>query len=131
VFRGIKACLLTSTLPNLGDSLGDRGSNTQLDHISRGLENWLSAMFGVQFEDQGNTLPTGRQTDGHSCGVCVINAMEHAIFGVPLFADRDRYRLRVQYFVEAAKYLLNNVGSRFAPERIALTSVPLVSQLCG
>jgi hypothetical protein len=39
--------------------------------------------------------------------------MEHAMFRVPLFADRDRYRLRVQYFVKAVKHLLNNVGIAF------------------
>ncbi|KAF9641889.1 hypothetical protein BDM02DRAFT_3194339, partial [Thelephora ganbajun] len=91
-----------------GDSLGDRGSNVDLQHIRRGLANWLNVAFGALFEDLGSTLPIGRQSDGHSCGICVINAMEHAMFGVPLFTDKNRYSLRIQYFVEAVKYLMYN-----------------------
>jgi len=116
-------------LPDLGDSLGDCSRNTELEHICRGLESWLSVVFEVQFKDLGNTLPTGRQTDGHSCGICVINAIEHAIFGVPLFTDRDRYRLRIQYFVEATEYLLNNVRILFHNRNnyIYLCSLSLLS----
>ena len=55
-------------------------------------------------------FPIGWQNDRHSCGICVINAIEHAIFNVPLFADENRYKLCVWYFVEAVKYLLNDVG---------------------
>ncbi|KAF9779588.1 hypothetical protein BJ322DRAFT_1167867 [Thelephora terrestris] len=93
-----------------GDSFGDRNPNAELQQIRRGLTNWLSVVFGVSFADLGNALPIGQQEDGHSCGICVINAIEHAIFNVPLFTDENRYRLRVQYFVEAVKYLLENVG---------------------
>lgn len=115
---------LTGASPNLGDSFGDRSTNVQLQRIRRGLEKWLSSGFGGRFKDFGNTLPTGRQTDGHSCGVCVINAMEHAIFGVPLFADRDHYRLHVRYFVGVTKYLLDNVGpvSRQKQSHLPLSS---------
>ena len=65
----------------------------------------MRAVFGAKFEDLGNALPIGRQSDGHSCGICVVNAVEHAIFGAPLFIDRNRYNLRTRYFVEAVKYL--------------------------
>ena len=96
-----------------GDSLGAQIPSTDLQRTCRGLENWLSVAFGVPFRDLGNTLPVGRQKDGHSCGVCVINAMEHAMFGVPLFTDEDRFRLRIRYFVEAINYLLDKVGITF------------------
>jgi len=65
--------------------------------MRRGLARWLSIVFGVGFKDLGNTFLIGRQKDGHSCGICVINAIEHAIFGVPLFTDKDRNVLRVRY----------------------------------
>jgi len=123
------ARLLTATLSNLGGSLGDRGPSTQLDHICRGLNNWLNATLGVESEDLGDTLPTGRQMDRHSCGVCVINVMEHAVFGVPLFMDRDHYRLRIQCFVtnfvEAAK-----MWGPVLRQKEVLTSVLLVSPVC-
>lgn len=73
----------------------------------------LSVVFGATFEDLGNTLPIGQQEDSYSCGICVVNTMEHMMFGAPLFTDRDRYCLRVQYFLEAVKYLLNDVRILF------------------
>jgi hypothetical protein len=107
------ACLLTTTLCELGDSLGDRKSSTDLEHICRGLEGWLNVTFGAGFKDLGKTLPIGRQADSYSCGICVINAIEHAMFGVPLFTDSDRHHLRIQYFVGAVKHLLNDVRITF------------------
>ena len=102
-----------TALHDLGDSLS-REPDTEVQHVRRGLANWLKAVFGSAFKDLGSTFLIGRQEDGHSCGICVVNAIEHAMFGAPLFTDGDRYRLRVRYFVEAIKYLLNDVGACFA-----------------
>lgn len=81
--------------------------------MRRGLENWLDAGFGAPYKDMGNTFLIGKQEDGHSCGICVVNAIEHGMFGVPLFTNKDRYALRVQYFVGVVKYLLDNVSVLF------------------
>ena len=105
--------LLTTAFRDLGDSLNGRKSTKDLEHLCRGLKNWLNVAFGAGFKDLGKTFPIGQQADAHSCGICVVNAIEHAMFGVPLFTDGDRYRLRIQYFVEAVKHLLNNVGIAF------------------
>jgi hypothetical protein len=102
--------LKVAVLHDIGDSLGDRVPSTELQHIRRGLKNWLDATFGAPFKDLGGTFLIGRQKDGHSCGICVVNSIEHAMFGVPLFTDKDRHTLRIQYFVEAVKYLLDNVS---------------------
>jgi len=104
---------LTATQCDIGDSFGSQCHYTDLQRMRRGLENWLGTAFRVPFKDLGGTLPIGRQEDGYSCGVCVINAVEHAMFGVPLFTDKDRHALRVQYFVDAVKYLLENVRILF------------------
>lgn len=104
---------LTSVICDLGDSLGNRAPSKELQQLRRGLENWLTTAFGASFKDLGNLLPIGRQEDGHSCGVCVINATEHAIFGVPLFTDKDRYALHVRYFIKVIGYLLDNVRVLF------------------
>ena len=79
----------------------------------RGLENWLGVVFEVPFKDVGNTFPIGRQEDGHSCGICIVNAIESAMFRVPLFTDKDCYALCVQYFVDAVEYLLDNASILF------------------
>lgn len=101
----------------------------ELDHLLRGLENWLVTAFKVPFKDLGNTFPIGRQEDGHSCGICVINAIEHAMFGVPLFIDKNRYAFRVQYFVKAIKYLLDNVRVPYHTQgNNAYTSFSLLGQ---
>lgn len=78
--------------------------------MHRGLKKWLEVVFRALFKDLGNAFLIGQQEDGESCGICVINAIEHAMFGVPLFTDEDRYALRVRYFVEVVKYLLDNVS---------------------
>jgi len=120
--------VLTAAMADLGDSLDDGTDYADLQRIRLGLGAWMEVAFGVKVEDLGNTLRTGRQTDGHSCGVCTINAIEHAILGVPLFAPEDRLSLRVRYFVEAAGYLLRNVRMSFRTgERALFTSSPLVS----
>ena len=101
---------LTVMFCDLGDSLGNRVPSTELQHIRHGLENWLNGGFWGSFEDLGNTFLIGQQQDGYSCGICVVNAIEHAMFNVPLFTDQDCYILRVRYFVEAVGYLVDNVS---------------------
>lgn len=106
----VDSYLLTSIFRDLGDSLGDRDPSTDVQYVRRGLENWLGVAFGVPFKDLGNAFPIGRQEDGSSCGICVVNAIEHAMFGAPLFMNKDRKALRVRYFVAAVTHLLENVS---------------------
>ena len=50
----------------------------------------------------------GTQTDAHSCGICVINAVKASILGDVLFTRETRFRLRLEYFAEAAEYILQD-----------------------
>jgi hypothetical protein len=95
-----------------GDSLTRRDTYTdsKLKPLRTRLRAWLGRLFGGTFEDQGNSLPIGLQQDGNSCGICVLNAMEHAVFGVPLFRHEGRLGLHVRYFVAMTKYALGEVG---------------------
>jgi hypothetical protein len=86
-----------------------------VDDIRRGLRHWLPKVFQQQkgrkaFTDLAMTLPIGSQLDGYSCGVCVINAMECAVLGAALFDHKDRYALRVRYFVDMVTYLYKIVS---------------------
>jgi len=103
-----------------------------LEDLRRGLSNWLPRAFEKKgkkgkkgkgkgdFTDLGGVLPIGTQNDGYSCGICVINAMEYAIFDVPLFKATDRFTLRVHYFLELVAFLLDNVSKPF-PEVPVMT----------
>ena len=77
--------------------------------VSRKLIKWLADVFGGRFTLRKESLPTGRQQDSYSCGICVMNAMDHAAFDVPLFTPRDRHRFRIQYFIDLVKYLYDHV----------------------
>jgi len=65
----------------------------------------MSSAFKVAFTLSPLRIPIGLQLDCYSCGICVMNAMEHALFQVPLFTGNDRHRLRIQYFVNLVTYL--------------------------
>jgi hypothetical protein len=54
-------------------------------------------------------LAIGTQDDGYSCGICVMNAIDHAIYKVPLFTNDMRHALRVSYFVKLTNYVLYDV----------------------
>jgi hypothetical protein len=78
---------------------------------------WCFQVFGEQFKDCGEAFAIGEQDDGYSCGICVINAMESAILGTPLFTHEARYRLRVQCFVTIVRYLVEHVRGWFPNSR--------------
>ena len=79
-------------------------------HGTGELATWVFKGKGP-FKNLGDTLPIGQQKDTHSCGICVMNAMEHVVFGAPLFTARTRESLRIRYFSELVTYLTTNVGS--------------------
>jgi hypothetical protein len=94
-----------------GDS--DQLKYKDLAGLRKRLSTWLTHVFGGSFKDLGSTLSIGKQNDEHSCGICVINAMEHAVLNTALFTHEDRYTLRIRYFVELAEYVLRNVRKPF------------------
>ena len=83
--------------------------------ILHGLERWLKTNFQRSFKNLGQTLPIGTQKDAISCGICVLNALEHALLGAPLFTDDRRNLLRVQYFTNITKLLLDHVSPAYTP----------------
>lgn len=78
--------------------------------ICRGLDRWTVTNFYHPFKNLGQSLPIGTQQDGISCGVCVLNALEHALLDAPLFTHNQRNLLRVEYFTKIAKLLLDRVS---------------------
>ncbi len=72
--------------------------NAAIAQLVCDLQGVLKRMFMSEFSNAGNTLEHGLQNDDHSCGVCTINAIDHALFGTALFIPRMRRVLRCQYF---------------------------------
>lgn len=97
--------------------------------IYAGLEKWLKAIFRFSFEDKGPTFAIGKQEDGHSCGICVINSLEHELFGTALFTHSSRNDLRIRYFTETVRFLLREVRiNPFCGNKLTLTSVVAICQ---
>jgi hypothetical protein len=98
----------------LGDSLNmDRSA--ALADLDAALREWLEPALGAEFEGNGRTLPIGSQNDGNSCGVCVLNAIDHAIFGTALFRPGDRHLVRMNLFAMLAGHLRETVGAPPTP----------------
>ena len=88
----------------LGDSLNmDRSA--ALADLESALRGWLEPVLSVEFVSNGRTLPIGSQDDGGSCGVCVLNAIDHVIFGTALFRPGDRHLVRMNLFALLVGYL--------------------------
>jgi hypothetical protein len=94
-----------------GNSLGYESYKTDIGKICRGLDHWTRIMFYAPFKNVGEVLPIGIQQDGISCGVCVLNALEHEIFDTRLFTHDHRNVLRVQYFIDIMKLFLDHVST--------------------
>lgn len=96
---GLIACTNASELIDmLGDSLISAKESKNMRTIVEDVRAWIFDAFRQSFTDGGNTLAHGQQDDTFSCGVCTVNTIEHAIFGVALFTHRKRHLLRVRCF---------------------------------
>ena len=73
-------------------------------------------MFKKALHGTGRTLEIGHQQDGDSCGICVINSIEHHMFGTALFTHDKRNTHRAYYFRKAVEFLLDKVRIRSFPQ---------------
>jgi len=64
-------------------------------------------MFKKSFRSTGRTLEIGHQQDGSSCGIYVVNSIEHHMFGTPLFTHDERNTFRVYYFTKTVELMLS------------------------
>ena len=92
-----------------GDSL--HGSDQKPMDLQKGLRRWLRLVDDPSYNSGGPRFPIGRQNDGNSCGICVLNAMDHAMFGADLFTHEGRHLVRMDLFRRIARFLLLRVGS--------------------
>lgn len=67
------------------------------------LKKVLENLFNKRFNNDGNTLSHGMQDDTYSCGVCTVNAVDHALFGATVFKPEDRWEIRIGYFTRLVK----------------------------
>ena len=105
--------LLTYSRIGLGNSLKGTSYEKDITKICRGLGRWLGTNFHRSFKNLGQTVPIGTQKDGISCGVCVLNALEHTLLDIPLFTHNRRNLLRMRYFTNITKLLLDHVSMTY------------------
>ena len=78
--------------PRTGDSLPTASEKPALARIVKGVKDVLGVMLNVvgrRIQDAGNTLAHGTQEDSYSCGICTVNAVDHALFKTDLFVHRQ------------------------------------------
>jgi hypothetical protein len=93
-----------------GDPLNGERSK-ELAELYTALRTWLNAVYGGASRSVGRKFTIGTQDDGSSCGVCVMNAMDHAMFGQALFTQADRHLVRMGLFAKLAGHLVDMVGA--------------------
>lgn len=93
-----------------GNSLQDNGYTRDINKICHGIERWGQVVLKRSFHNTGKSLKIGHQNDTNSCGICVVNCIEHHMFGAPLFTDGEQNSLCVHYFTRAVKLLVNEVS---------------------
>jgi hypothetical protein len=87
---------------------GKKEKNPQAE-LQAGLRKWVRLAFGKTVIGKGRKFSTGKQDDGNSCGICVLNAMDHAMIGTPLFRHETREATRMDLFLRMINYLLEHV----------------------
>ena len=74
-------------------------------------------MFNKMLCNTGRTLAVGRQEDGSSCGICVVNAIEHHMFKTPIFTHSKCNSLRAEYFTKVIEFLVTGVRTMSPDKR--------------
>ena len=69
-------------------------------------------MFKKSLHEARRVLEIGCQQDSDSCGICVVNSIEHYLFGATLFTHTKRSSFRIYYFTKAMEFLLNGVRTK-------------------
>jgi hypothetical protein len=96
---------------NIGNLLKSSSYKDDIAKISCRLDCWTTTSFHGSFKNLGQTLPIGTQQDGTSCGVCVLNTLEHALLDTHLFTHGRWNVLRVQYFTDIVNLLFDRVSA--------------------
>ena len=91
-----------------GDSLGVNRKD-ELESLFVGLERWLGDFRRGPVSNGGRRFKIGRQADGGSCGVCILNAMDHSMFKTEIFTHQCRALVRMELFSKLVQHLLENV----------------------
>src|SRR5258708_223606 len=100
--------LPTDPLHLPGDSLGGSTYVEPMKAMQAGVEVWTEAVVGNRIASRGKIYAIVNQVDAHSWGVCVSNAINAYMHGTELFHHDTRSMFRLQYFIMAAEYLLQD-----------------------
>ncbi|KAG0694676.1 hypothetical protein DFH29DRAFT_880554 [Suillus ampliporus] len=87
-----------------GNSLNLKGSlfKSDISHITKKLQQWFSSCFDGPFHEQAPTLQGGKQVNSCSCGLFMMNIIEHYAFGKSLGIPKPN-AARVRWFAATTK----------------------------
>ncbi|KAI0705557.1 hypothetical protein C8Q76DRAFT_801302 [Earliella scabrosa] len=73
------------------------------------LQTWFTAaQLGVW--SVGPPIPCGHPDDGVSCGIVIVNAIRHALFGEPLWDVGQRSSFRIREYLNVARAYVTRLG---------------------
>ena len=108
------------TTHTTGDSLPVPYNRTALERVVKDVCEVTLHLLGQKMKDGGNTLAHGTQNDTHSCGICTVNAVDHALFQTELFVHRQCRYWRALYFNRLVQAENERVRVRWLTRRIYL-----------
>ena len=92
----------------LGDSLGGNPKE-----LMTAMKKWLKSQFDGNWVNRGHSLPIGCQLDSHSCAICAVNAIAHAVSGDRLWEQKIATYERATWFTNLVKAHLDQVCINF------------------
>lgn len=85
---------------HFGDSFGSTNPTLEAREYLENLCAWLNCIGLEGRFDSGSPLAIGAPDDGHSCGICAVNALEHAVWPTtPLWTSQTKDKWRLQLFI--------------------------------
>ncbi|KIJ38218.1 hypothetical protein M422DRAFT_50106 [Sphaerobolus stellatus SS14] len=96
---------LSSNSLHYGDSVSREASDSDINIIKR----WFGAHgFTLKFT---GIFVIGKQVDSHSCGLVIVNAIEHAVLDVALWSQENANAIRIQKYLDICMLESNNMST--------------------
>lgn len=90
-----------------------RPTGSHLEDTRVAIKTWLRVTVKINLKDEWNAFPIAYQSDGNSCGIYVLNAIECMLrTDHPPATEKTVWAHRLRYFIAAMRSVWSEVGRR-------------------